>query len=165
MCPNKDEERCLVVYQLTNIDFYPTAEDCSNCSKQNKPQALNDYTKAVSSELLVEAGKPPLYYGQGPGTRLKNLIGWFIETPPGCDCENRSQIMDAWGVKGCRNNLNTIINWLDEAALLKGINITRLGIKALVESVLYVSILLDRQKEIGLEKNPEVRINARELIT
>ena len=144
-CNNKDEGICLVMYQLTNQHVYPTEQDCKNCNKCSPPKTLNDFTRAKSSELLVKQGKPPLYKGYGPGTRLKRLLAWFIETPPDCDCEHRSQLMDAWGVAGCQANFSTIVQWLDEAALINRINITRMGIAAIVESVLITSWMLDNQ--------------------
>lgn len=136
---------CLVIYQLSGVSVPPTPRECNSCSRCVPSQSINDVTKAIASELLVQDGKPPLYSGNGPGTRLKNLISWFIETPPGCDCENRSQIMDAWGVEGCRINIKTIITWLVEAAMMRDITITRMSIHALIESVLIVSSILDSQ--------------------
>jgi hypothetical protein len=121
---------------------------CSKCIKYSPPQEINDYTKCIASEILVQKNLPPLYTGNGPGTRLKNLLYWFVDAPPGCDCASRAAIMDAWGVVGCRHNKNQIIHWLYESAQLKGIRVTKTSISALVESVLFVSTLLDYQQKV-----------------
>ncbi len=176
-CKYLDEGQCLVIYQLCGASIYPREEgeeappsepspsapnnfalitnkpqpllSCSKCSKYTPPQDINDYTKCVASEILVQKNLPPLYTGNGPGTRLKNLLYWFVDAPPGCDCASRAAIMDAWGVIGCRYNKNQIIHWLYESAQLKGIRVTKTSISALVESVLFVSTLLDYQQKVA----------------
>lgn len=149
-CPNLEitddySSTCLVVYQLCGVHITPTPRECSSCTRCEESQKINEVTKAIASEILVQDGKPPLYSGNGPGTRLKNLISWFSETSPDCDCELRSKIMDAWGVEGCRINMKTIIGWLVESANFYNISITRVAIHGLIESVLFTSLLLDNQ--------------------
>lgn len=166
-CKYLDEGQCLIVYQLSGMSVYPREEgreetfhslittkehsvpqlSCSKCSKHDPPQNVNDYTRCIASEVLVQKNLPPLYTGNGPGTRLKNLLYWFVDTPPGCDCASRSAIMDAWGVVGCRHNKNQIIHWLDESAQLKGIKVGKTAINCLIESVLFTSTILDYQQK------------------
>lgn len=59
-----------------------------------------------------------------PGTRLKNLLSgppfWINVEHQGCQCEDRAQQMDRWGVEGCRANRDTIVAWLVESAKTRG---------------------------------------------
>jgi len=53
--------------------------------------------------------------GAGPGTELKRLLATLGIAPgPNCQCNKRAREMDAWGVAGCRENKNTIVQWMRE---------------------------------------------------
>jgi len=55
----------------------------------------------------------PWPIGFGPGTELKKmLVSVGIQSSPTCDCNAKMHIMDGWGVQGCRDNRDTIIQWL-----------------------------------------------------
>jgi len=54
---------------------------------------------------------------KGPGTKLKEILGWFlIRSNASCACDDRAQIMDKEGPQWCRDNLDTIVGWLREEA-------------------------------------------------
>jgi hypothetical protein len=54
---------------------------------------------------------------RGPGTELHRLLGRFgIHMKRGCSCKGRMVQMNKWGVDGCRENVDTIIEWLKEEA-------------------------------------------------
>lgn len=62
----------------------------------------------------VEPAKP--VPGFGPGTELKKLLMRLgIEEQPNCPCNARMLQMDYWGVQGCRDHLEEIIGWMNEA--------------------------------------------------
>ena len=49
----------------------------------------------------------------GPGTELGRLIpDWLAKQSDGCKCSDRAAQMDAWGVDGCIENREKIIDWL-----------------------------------------------------
>jgi len=56
----------------------------------------------------------------GPGTELKNLLASIGLTPQGCNCNSRVQQMNKWGIEGCRQNREAIINWLREEEKKRG---------------------------------------------
>jgi len=49
--------------------------------------------------------------GEGVGTELHKMIPRFLERP-GCSCKNWAKKMNIWGVDGCVNNKQLIINHL-----------------------------------------------------
>ena len=54
---------------------------------------------------------------RGPGTELHRLLGRFgIHMKRGCACKARMVQMNKWGVDGCRENVETILEWLKEEA-------------------------------------------------
>lgn len=64
-----------------------------------------DFTKRPSPPPDISGGKP--------GTELKGVLSRLgIAVAPTCDCNAKAQQMDAWGVAGCRQRRDTIIQWL-----------------------------------------------------
>lgn len=50
--------------------------------------------------------------GVGDCLRLA-ILKWVGEGPTrGCDCEDRIREMNQWGPDGCREHLDTIVDWL-----------------------------------------------------
>jgi hypothetical protein len=89
--------------------------------------AKNQYGMTVLSRLPGDKPKDPvkLFPGMldpegklcGCGQELKatlKLIG--IEAAPGCSCNARAAMMDDWGPAKCREELETILDWLKEEA-------------------------------------------------
>ena len=58
----------------------------------------------------------------GPGDWLHILIlRWFKEQPTQkCGCESRITQMNAWGIEGCREHLEEIVDWLYREACDRG---------------------------------------------
>lgn len=51
----------------------------------------------------------------GPGTCLERMFHLFlIEQTEECPCYEHARQMDRWGPEGCRENLETIMEWLRE---------------------------------------------------
>lgn len=49
----------------------------------------------------------------GPGTALMKLLADLGLSPTeDCDCQEKMELMDAWGVAKCRFNRTTVIQWL-----------------------------------------------------
>lgn len=49
--------------------------------------------------------------GEGPGTELHKMIPDWLERP-GCSCKNFAKKMNIWGVKGCEENIEAIVDKL-----------------------------------------------------
>ena len=60
-------------------------------------------------ERPVQAWPP----GKGPGTELQKILKTLgINPKPSCDCNGKAAQMDHWGVAGCRENRDTIVEWM-----------------------------------------------------
>ncbi|GIW60111.1 MAG: hypothetical protein KatS3mg087_1177 [Patescibacteria group bacterium] len=52
---------------------------------------------------------------EGPGTELKKILSSIgINPTESCDCNAKARQMDIWGVEGCEENFDTIVQWLRE---------------------------------------------------
>jgi hypothetical protein len=65
-------------------------------------------------------GAPVALLQQRPGRELQRLVAWFGQPSTECRCDQHAAQMDAWGVEGCRDNLDTIVGWLLDAAEQRG---------------------------------------------
>lgn len=64
---------------------------------------------------------PPPPPDGGPGTELKKLLAWFGITATGeCPCNSRAAKMDSLGSQWVRDNLDTVVGWLEEEADKRG---------------------------------------------
>lgn len=60
-------------------------------------------------EEIIHAWPPDF----GPGTELKAILKSIgVEPGPHCDCNARATQMDMWGVQKCKENFETICQWL-----------------------------------------------------
>jgi hypothetical protein len=54
---------------------------------------------------------------RGPGTELHKLLAKFgIHMASGCACRARMTQMNKWGIAGCEQNVETIVEWMKEEA-------------------------------------------------
>lgn len=94
-----------------------------NCTPAQSEQyrALYD-AQAHDQPPPQVANRPAL---DGPGTELKKLLqemGVYAEEQ--CGCEHRMQLMNAWGVDGCKAQRSVVVGWLQEAQTEKGWGVT-----------------------------------------
>jgi hypothetical protein len=69
----------------------------------------------------------------GPGSELKRLLGRIgIKARPGCACNRRAKHMDKMGARWCRDNIQTICQWLKEEATGRGLPFLESAARALV---------------------------------
>lgn len=74
----------------------------------------------------------------GPGFELKKLLKLFGIIPePGCQCNKRAAYMDQMGCQWCRDNIDTILGWLQEEANKRGL----LFVKSVARIVVYRAIV------------------------
>jgi len=83
---------------------------CGVCGKR--------YGKSTSLSAVASCKKKqrkPLtieqQIGQGPGTELKKLIPGFLEHKS-CGCKDFAKNMNVWGVEGCKENKQQIVDRL-----------------------------------------------------
>ena len=91
--PNYEHPGCQVCYLYAHDENY---------------RAVFDGRPAPS-----RGGAAPDGPGFGPGTELKKILGQLgFTSTGGCQCNDRANQMDRWGVEGCRANRDEIVNWL-----------------------------------------------------
>lgn len=60
---------------------------------------------------------------QGPGTKLKEVLKeWNFNPFHGCSCDAYIARMNIWGSDGCRENRETIIEWMMEGVVITGMD-------------------------------------------
>jgi len=79
---------------------------------------------------MLRSMKPAFH--SGPGTELKKLLSRFGIGPKGCGCNARAAEMNRLGPAWCRENIETIADWLAEQAKKRKLPFTRLGAKLLI---------------------------------
>ena len=140
-CPKLVFDECSVMTGLGNVSISPTPEECAACRRSSKPMTINEITicstviKLKSAGLEVPGTLEASCTSQphsGPGTVLKYLISWFVTKPLNCACEDRADIMNAWGVEGCNQNIPQILGWLRESALDNNIRYSEFWIACMV---------------------------------
>lgn len=74
----------------------------------------------------------------GPGTELKALLTSLGFKAPCGSCSDKAAVMDAWGVKGCRENLHILVDWLKrEQVKLGWLQTIKAGTKALTNGLVF----------------------------
>lgn len=142
---------CKIAHELCAIKSLTTKEACEYCSKLPNARTHNELTVSLAIQTvkanksqeelqefikqvkhLIKPYSPPEVVGEGPGTELTKMLSWFAKDTPGCKCRDRANTMNIWGVQGCRNNIETILDWLEEAAKERSIPFIRPLARSLV---------------------------------
>ena len=141
-CPYlSGNNRCQVASRMAQCDVSASAEGCNACHSEGNPRGVNVVTIGMAivqrrrlhkpiAELqnLLESYKPDLpepatiaisSFRPGPGHELKKMLAWFARPSDECQCETRADTMNDWGPQGCRQRLDTILDWLMEEAQLR----------------------------------------------
>lgn len=70
----------------------------------------------------------------GPGTELKKLLKMIgITATPNCQCNQRAKVMDERGCDWCRDNIETICDWLKEESEKRGMLFVRSAARMVVK--------------------------------
>lgn len=70
----------------------------------------------------------------GVGTELKKILAKLgIRASEDCSCNRRSQYMDEQGIQWCKDNLETIVGWIEEEAQKRDLPFTRFVGRRLVK--------------------------------
>lgn len=69
----------------------------------------------------------------GPGSELKKLLRMIgITATPGCKCNQRAKYMDKMGPQWCRDNIDTVLDWLQEESSNRGMLFVRSAARLMV---------------------------------
>lgn len=92
---------------------------------------VDDKTMQMSREDYVRIAEK--YSLGGPGSELKKLLKLIgITATPGCKCNQRAKYMDKMGPAWCRENLDTILDWLQEESSNRGMLFVRSAARMMV---------------------------------
>lgn len=87
---------------------------------RNGDQITVDETHPAYPHAREAESTQPAMEG-GPGTTLKQWLGWFgITATNDCACNSRAARMDQLGSEWVRQNLDTVVGWLEEEAKARG---------------------------------------------
>ena len=138
-----------------------TPGHCQVCSEQVSPaRSINPVVVSLAlhaashnpkqaRHILDSHGALLRIQPQGPGTELKKLLSWWFLPDASCDCDARALQMNAWGVAGCHQNLETIVDWLLEAAAQRGLPhgpLTRHATRILVKRAIHNAEVITQQE-------------------
>lgn len=135
-CPHKSKGRCLVAEQLAKLECYiPNNFICTECNRSSSPQRINEVTAGIAKRSLEMAGLEAddniigIIQGSqrfGPGTHMKirlqalQLKFWWLQWNYNyfklCTCEDWITTMDEWGIPGCLDNSQEILQHFIEEA-------------------------------------------------
>lgn len=98
---------------------------------------LTDREYGILAEKYKDApAKEPPPAG-GPGTELKSLLSMIgIKASPNCSCNARARKMDEMGVEWCRDNVTTIVGWLQEEASKRHLPFSRFAARKVVQTAI-----------------------------
>lgn len=86
------------------------------------------------------------------GTELKGLLKRIgITASPNCSCNDRAHFLDQMGCQWTRDNLETVVDWLEEESKKRGLPFVRLAGKALVMTAVK---LAERKAHVLLKEQP-----------
>ena len=70
----------------------------------------------------------------GPGTELKAMLAMLgISASPNCSCNARARKMDEMGSGWCKENVGTIVGWLQEEAHKRRLPFSRFAARKVVQ--------------------------------
>ena len=152
---------CDVAGRMAECNVRTSTKACDTCQRDQNPRAINVVTIGMAivnrkrrkqpvatltqllKNYLPETVEPVTLkiatHGPGPGSELKKMLAWFARPSESCNCETRAETMNDWGVDGCRQNFETIVDWLMEEAELRGLpngKFTRIIAQSLVTTAI-----------------------------
>lgn len=117
-------------------------------AKERKPgylQAVYDASTVVD-ETTMEMPQEDYdriaekYSLGGPGSELKKLLKLIgITAMPGCKCNQRAKYMDKMGPQWCRDNIETILDWLQEESSNRGMLFVRSAARLMVNRAITIA--------------------------
>ena len=157
-CPHLTKSNsCEVASNLAGCNTPASAGGCTACQNDPIPQNINVVTIGMAlvqrkrlgratdelKKLLVSYKREPAtdiaHYTPGPGSELKKMLAWFARSSTACDCDSHAETMNEWGADGCRENIDTILDWLMEEAHKRGLphgRFTRVIARSLVDTAI-----------------------------
>ena len=96
-----------------------------------------NHPKYPKSPKIVEKPKVEIV-PEGPGTELKKLLKLIgITSTPNCSCNAKANIMNQMGSQWCKDNIDTIIEWLRVEAQKRNLPFIEYGAKKIIQLAIY----------------------------
>lgn len=135
-CVYNIEGECQIASRLAKQSVMITRGACEHCIKQDEPRSENcvtatlacnswrrnigkyrqlaeQYSDLIRNDATRQIGRP--------GDKLINILVFLgITYIEGCGCEEHAKQMNEWGSEICRQRINEIIDWMEEAAIERG---------------------------------------------
>ena len=115
-CEYLNEGNCDIVSEIVSKPIPAFEQNCKLCLSCDKPKQYNEYNKALVSINDLKSRDEQLVtenylIGQGVGTELKKLIPQFLDSGS-CSCRAYALKMNRWGIKGCEERFESIVDYL-----------------------------------------------------
>lgn len=141
-CPHLHQGQCEIASELAGKAVSVPSHVCKLCLTCDRPHRLNFYTLSLAHEANPEVDRAKLQQlieegrKDGFGTRLKSMIGRFVQPDGNCSCTGHQDILDAWTAEHIAANLNQVVEWLKNEAEKRQLpfsaSLTRLMLKGLL---------------------------------
>jgi hypothetical protein len=107
-----------------------------------RPKNLSheDFLKSINKSQVSEnsPNNTPLDIGDGVGTELKNILKLMgITATNNCSCNAKAKIMNEKGIEWCKDNIDTIVGWLQEEASKRRLPFFTYGAKKLIKLAIH----------------------------
>lgn len=121
-CHNRHKDgRCEIVTHLIGEPYKVNEAACRDCIEQASPMGQNRVTGGIALAAVRNRGEEPSSQitrlassrppANGPGTELESLIPGFFKSKK-CSCRSYARRMNEWGVTGCTNRFDDIVDHL-----------------------------------------------------
>ena len=122
-CEYLNGGNCDIVSEIVSKPIPAFEQNCKLCLSCDKPKQYNEYNKALVSINDLKSRDEQLVtenylIGQGVGTELKKLIPQFLDSGS-CSCRAYALKMNRWGIKGCEERFESIVDYLAGKAKAK----------------------------------------------
>ena len=122
-CEHLKDGKCGIASEMAGKPISAFEQNCKLCLSCDKPKEYNQYNKALVNIHQLKSRDEQLVtenylIGQGVGTELKKLIPQFLDSGS-CSCRAYALKMNRWGIKGCEERFESIVDYLAGKAKAK----------------------------------------------
>jgi len=122
-CEHLKDGKCGIASEMAGKPISAFEQNCKLCLSCDKPKQYNEYNKALVNLHQLKSRDEQLVtenylIGQGVGTELKKLIPQFLDSGS-CSCRAYALKMNRWGIKGCEERFESIVDYLAGKAKAK----------------------------------------------
>jgi hypothetical protein len=91
------------------------------CGTVHRDPAVGEWREKATREVVPMPPRKPYVEPTGPGTELKRILAMLgITDTSGCGCADMLRRMNRWGVAGCREHRQEIVDHLRAKAAERG---------------------------------------------